>query len=91
MPDVAAHNQRLVKEDILGLLWRYLVTFPVLDSVRFIPIESDTLAKRIASRHDLYISHIHNYWKIPFAVGAGQNALGLSSGTRVAGEVKTNG
>jgi hypothetical protein len=40
------------------------VTFPILDCVRFIPIESDTLAKRVARSHSLYISHIHNSWKV---------------------------
>jgi hypothetical protein len=69
VPHVAAYYQWLVKEDVLGLLWRYPMALPVLDSVRFIPIESDTLAKRIVRRHDLYISHIHNYGKISAAFG----------------------
>lgn len=61
VPDVAAHHQRLLKENVLGLLWRNLVPLPILDDVRFIPIESETLAKRIAPRHTLYISHMYNF------------------------------
>jgi hypothetical protein len=49
-----------LKEDILGFLWRYPVALPILGDVRFVPIESGTLAKRIASRHNLYISHMYN-------------------------------
>ena len=44
VPNVTAHYQWLVKEDVLGLFWRYLVAFPILDGVRFIPIEADALA-----------------------------------------------
>jgi hypothetical protein len=79
VPNVAAHYQRLVKEDLLGLLGCYFVALPVLDSVRFIPIESDTLAKRIARRHNLYISHIHNYWKVSAAFGPGEVAQSAGS------------
>jgi hypothetical protein len=46
------------------------LALPILDSVRVIPVESDTLAKRIARRHDLYISHIHNYGKVSVAVSS---------------------
>jgi len=74
MPNFAAHHQGFVKENVLGLLWRYSMALPVLDSVRFIPIESDTLAKRIARRHDLYISHICNCGKVSIAVGYGYAA-----------------
>lgn len=71
VPDVAAHHQWLIEEDVLGLLWRYPMALPVLDRVRFIPIESNTLAKRIVRRHDLYISHIHKYGKGSIAVSFG--------------------
>jgi len=64
VPNIAAHHQWVVKENVLGLFGCYFVTFPILDCVRFIPIESDTLAKRVARSHSLYISHIHNSWKV---------------------------
>ena len=70
MPGIAAHDQGIEEEDVLGLLRCYLVALPILDSVLVIPVESDTLAKRIARRHDLYISHIHNYGKVSVAVSS---------------------
>jgi hypothetical protein len=74
VPNVAAHRQGIVKEDILGLLGCNFVALPVCDSVRFIPIESDALAKWIAGCHNLYISHMYNYGKVSAAMGAGEIA-----------------
>ena len=59
MSCVASYYQELLKEDSLGLFWRYLVALPVLGRIRLIPIEADTFAKRVTRRHSLYISHIY--------------------------------
>ena len=55
MPQVAAHHQRLVKEDILSFLRRYMMPFPVLYGVGRIPIEPRAIVQRIGSRHNFSI------------------------------------
>jgi len=55
MPHVDSHNERLVEEDILGLLGRGTVPLPILLYVCLIPVESDAFIQRILSGHSLSI------------------------------------
>lgn len=54
MTNIAANDERLVKEYILGLLWQDLMPLPVLVDVVFVPIKSDTVLKRVSVLRHIY-------------------------------------
>jgi hypothetical protein len=53
MTDIPSDNQRLIEEDIFGLLRRNSMLLPVLLRIRVVPIETNALIQRALSfRHD---------------------------------------
>jgi len=53
MADVPTNNQWLIEEDFLGFLLGNLMSFPILLTISFVPIEARALIKRVlAYRHD---------------------------------------
>ena len=47
MPDIAANDKGLVKENIFGFFLGDAMAFPILLSICFIPIEADALIQRV--------------------------------------------
>jgi hypothetical protein len=56
MPDVAANDQGLIEENIFGLLRSDLMPFPILLSVRIVPVEAGTAVQRVSP-----FRHNHEY------------------------------
>jgi hypothetical protein len=53
MAEVPTNNQWLIEEDFLGFLLGNLMSFPILLTISFVPIEARALIKRVlAYRHD---------------------------------------
>jgi hypothetical protein len=53
MADVPTNSQWLIEEDFLGFLLGNLMSFPILLTIAFVPIEARTLIKRVLTlRHD---------------------------------------
>ena len=53
---VPANDQRLIEEDVFGFFLCDLMSFPILVTVPFVPIEAGAPIKRVqAFRHDLSI------------------------------------
>jgi len=56
VPDVAANHQRLVKENVFGLLRSNVMPLPILLSIAVVPIEPGAMIQRIvAFRHIISI------------------------------------
>jgi hypothetical protein len=53
MADIPANDQWLIEEDFLGFFLGNLMSFPILLTIPFVPIEARALIKRVlAFRHD---------------------------------------
>jgi hypothetical protein len=56
MAKVAANDQGLIEEDVFGFFLCDLMSFPILLTVPFVPVEAGALIERVqAFRHDLSI------------------------------------
>jgi RNA polymerase sigma-70 factor, ECF subfamily len=61
---VASDDQRLKKENILGFLRSYSMTFPILVCIVFIPIEPGAILQRVESRHRFSIRLTYTFRKL---------------------------
>lgn len=57
MADVAAHDERVIEEDVFRLLWRDLMKVPLLVGIRFVPIETGAVIQWVSA----LFHHRHQY------------------------------
>jgi hypothetical protein len=56
MTNIPSDNQRFIKENAFGLLWRNLMPLPGLLSIRVVPFETNAVIQRV-----LAFRHAHQY------------------------------